>query len=96
MKKMFLLSVVTAVFLGSLAFAEDKIMTFNNKQGAIPFNHTKHEAKTCEKCHPPFAKKFDDKVSIAKEGHGMCKACHKETSVAPACKDCHSGDKEKK
>jgi hypothetical protein len=69
---------------------EDEIFVFNNKMGAVTFNHSAHQAAfDCSSCHPPFEMKYDDDVSTKKEAHITCKNCHKAENGPTGCKDCH-------
>ena len=107
MKRIFsALFACTLVFATFSCFAAegDQIFTFTNKKGTITFNHTAHKTRAagkdkkveegCAKCHSDEAgipKKFDDGVSLMKQGHSVCKKCHTESGgAAPTkCDDCH-------
>ena len=80
---------------------KDEVFVFNNRIGAITFNHEKHSlAKAylsegvCSNCHSDdtFPRKFDDNVYWQKIAHPLCKGCHKKSESVNApkrCFECH-------
>lgn len=81
---------------------KDEVFVFNNRIGAITFNHEKHSLADpylskgkCTNCHDQedkFPRLFNDNVSWQKIAHPLCKGCHKESGKENAptkCFICH-------
>ena len=62
-------------------------VTYENKKGAVTFDHEGHQAKAeCSVCHEGTPAKIEVDKTF---GHKTCKNCHKE-QVGPAkCNGCH-------
>jgi primosomal protein N' len=88
MKKLFvMLTLVAFAATATLAFAAD-VVTYENKQGNVTFNHKGHSDKMkCDACHQG----TPAKIEITKDSaHGAaCKDCHKAQSGPTKCGDCH-------
>ena len=87
MKKLVIMMMVLAFVGANVAIAAD-VVTYENKKGAITFNHKAHQEKLvdCAKCHEGTPAKIEvDK----KFGHKTCKACHKEMNGPTKCNGCH-------
>jgi len=77
---------------------KDEVFIFNNRIGAITFNHEKHSLADpylskgkCTNCHDQedkFPRLFNDKESWQKIAHPICKGCHKESGKENAPKKC--------
>lgn len=96
--------VMILMWLGSLAFGQDAVMTLNHKElgvherPAVEFTHEKHAAKfDCVQCHHDYDKYMNNK---AKGDEGQpCASCHGDKSkpqLLPLedafhlqCKSCH-------
>lgn len=87
MKKLVIIMMLLAFVGVNIAIAADSY-TYENKKGAITFNHKAHQEKLgdCSKCHEG----EPAKIEVDKDfGHKTCKACHKEMNGPTKCNDCH-------
>jgi type 1 fimbria pilin len=87
MKKIAIAMISIIAFAGSV-FAAD-VMEFPAKMGTVTFNHKKHQAQGCTKCH---ATEAGGKIEgFGKDwAHKTCKGCHTEMAKGPTkCGDCH-------
>ena len=66
-----------------------KVILFNNSKGMVFFGHESHSKNTCEQCHPPFKKEFNDSTDYSLIAHETCISCHNEESIDTACESCH-------
>jgi hypothetical protein len=87
----------------AFAGAPEKPIELKNKKGTVTYNHAKHSAVSCQKCHHKDAagkeqsclkchtEKADGKKLEAKEAfHKQCKGCHAEGKKGPTkCDECH-------
>jgi len=88
---------------------EGEIFVFNNRIGAITFNHEKHSLADpylskgkCTNCHDQedkFPRLFNDNENWQKIAHPLCKGCHKESGKENAptkCFICHDKTNKKR
>lgn len=87
MKKIALSMIALIAFAGT-AFAKDSYEYKGGSIGKVTFNHKKHMALGCAKCHQGAPKAF--KVDKAVGHDTLCLKCHKAEKKGPVgCKDCH-------
>ncbi len=88
MKKMFvLLMLVAFMAAATLAVAAD-VVTYENKQGKVTFNHKAHADKMkCDACHQG----APAKIAVSKDtAHkAVCKECHAAKGGPTKCNECH-------
>jgi len=88
---------------------EGEVFMFNNRIGAITFNHEKHSLADpylskgkCTNCHDQenkFPRLFNDNENWQKIAHPLCKGCHKESGKENAptkCFICHDKTNKKR
>lgn len=88
---------------------EGEVFVFNNRIGAITFNHEKHSLGDpylskgkCTNCHDQedkFPRLFNDNENWQKIAHPLCKGCHKESGKENAptkCFICHDKTNKKR
>ncbi len=80
-----------AAFAFTVAYAEPPAsVKLAAKNGDVTFEHAKHKALDCTKCH---ADAKGGKIELGKDkAHGLCLECHKTNGGGKAptkCNDCH-------
>ncbi|MFO0581099.1 MAG: cytochrome c3 family protein [Anaeromyxobacter sp.] len=78
-----------AAFAFTVAYAEPPAsVKLAAKNGDVTFEHAKHKALDCTKCH---ADAKGGKIELNKDkAHGLCLECHKGGGKGPTkCNDCH-------
>lgn len=87
MKKIALTLIALIAFAGA-AVAADTVEYKGGSMGKVTFNHKKHMALGCAKCHEGAPKKIAVDKSVAHDK--LCVKCHKAENKGPkGCKDCH-------
>lgn len=88
MKKI-IVAAALMMFSAGAAFAADT-MVFPAKNGAVNFNHKKHQEllKDCKACHEKGLGKIE---GFGKDfAHKSCKGCHTDKGAGPVkCSECH-------
>lgn len=89
--KMIISAFALVLFMAGAAFAHHDVITFPAKNGAVQFNHKKHEElvkKNCKTCHEKAPGKME---GFGKDkAHKLCLDCHKSQGKGPVtCKECH-------
>lgn len=80
-----------AAFAFSVAYAEAPAapVELTAKNGNVTFEHAKHKALDCTKCHAD-AKGGKMEIHSKDKAHGLCLDCHKTGGKGPTkCNDCH-------
>ena len=82
----------------ALAAAPAGPVVLQAKPGNVSFDHAKHAAVACTKCHATdkggaiegFAKAGSADAPNKDKAHAACQGCHKEQGKGPQkCADCH-------
>jgi len=87
MKRIIAAATLTLFTVG-IAMAADTI-TLPTKNGDVTFDHVKHGAQGCTKCH--VSEKGGKIEGLGKDwAHKTCKGCHQEKGMGPTkCGECH-------
>jgi Spy/CpxP family protein refolding chaperone len=87
MKKI-VIALMLVAFVSAVAFAADSVTYDGGKKGAVTFDHKAHSTKfECSKCHEGTPAKIA--VEGKKQGHAVCKDCHKANGATTSCSKCH-------
>ncbi len=112
MRKGLLTATMALVLAGAFFLAQAPVMAgtagapgpvkinHETKKGPVTFDHAKHAALSCNKCHHKGDQKacFTCHTAEGKDGapknkdamHNSCKSCHKKEGKGPTkCGDCH-------
>ncbi len=85
-----LFAFLAAFVIAAPAFAAPpEVVTLAAKNGAVTFQHKKHQVLGCKKCHEGAPKKLELTKDSA---HKLCVTCHTEMKKGPgekACTECH-------
>lgn len=87
MKKLLVLMMLLAFVGVNVAIAAD-VVTYDNKKGAVTFDHKAHQDAVgeCSKCHEG----APGKIEVDRDyGHKTCKSCHKDMGGPTKCNECH-------
>ena len=87
MKKLVIV-LMLVTFAAAVAYAADNVTYDGGSKGAVTFNHKAHQDKfECAKCHEGTPAKVA--VEGKKQGHAVCKDCHKANNGPTKCGECH-------
>lgn len=88
MKKIALTMIALIAFAGTAFAVKDSYEYKGGSMGKVTFDHKKHTAIGCAKCHDGAPKTIAMNKAV---GHDtLCLKCHKANKKGPVgCKDCH-------